>query len=192
MEKNKKKNIYIYIYIFIYMNQFAVHQKLTQHCKSTILQLKKKQIYPTPMWAIPQTSGIDGCFLENDKTSFSSAGFTVLGCKHKLAPKTESRSQMTQPGELSTLLLFYSIPFYLLMLLPSHPYLLLFSLSEHQLPNRLAPQVLNHMEHALISTSKRSPTRSQGPLLDHWGGVWSGGVLKQARKTRGSQGISAF
>ena len=25
------------------MNHFAVQQKLTQHCKSTILQLKKKQ-----------------------------------------------------------------------------------------------------------------------------------------------------
>ena len=24
------------------MNHFAVHQKLTQHCKSTILQLKRK------------------------------------------------------------------------------------------------------------------------------------------------------
>ena len=27
----------------IYMNHFAVHQKLTQHCKSTILQFKKKK-----------------------------------------------------------------------------------------------------------------------------------------------------
>ena len=25
------------------MNYFAVHQKLTQHCKSTILQFKKKK-----------------------------------------------------------------------------------------------------------------------------------------------------
>ena len=24
------------------MNHFSIHQKLTQHCKSTILQLKKK------------------------------------------------------------------------------------------------------------------------------------------------------
>ena len=32
MEKNLKKNIYIY------MNPFAVHQKLTQHRKSTVLQ----------------------------------------------------------------------------------------------------------------------------------------------------------
>lgn len=30
------------IYIYIY-NHFAVHQKLTQHCKSTFLQLKKKK-----------------------------------------------------------------------------------------------------------------------------------------------------
>ena len=54
MEKNVKKNvymcvcvcIYIYIYthtyIYIRLNYFAVHQKLTQHCKSTILQFKKK------------------------------------------------------------------------------------------------------------------------------------------------------
>ena len=25
------------------MNHFSVHQKLTQHCKSTILQLKKRK-----------------------------------------------------------------------------------------------------------------------------------------------------
>ena len=31
-----KKNIYIYIYKKL--NHFAVHQKLTQHCKSTTLQ----------------------------------------------------------------------------------------------------------------------------------------------------------
>ena len=40
MEKNlKKKKIYIYVYL----NHFAVHLKLTQHCKSTILSLKKKK-----------------------------------------------------------------------------------------------------------------------------------------------------
>ena len=33
-----KKNIYICI-----TESLAVHQKLTQHCKSTILQLKKKK-----------------------------------------------------------------------------------------------------------------------------------------------------
>ena len=27
---------------YTYMNHFAVHPKLTQHCKSTILQLKNK------------------------------------------------------------------------------------------------------------------------------------------------------
>ena len=45
----KKKNeyiyiyicIYIYIYIYIKLNCFAIQQKLTQHCKSTVLQLKK-------------------------------------------------------------------------------------------------------------------------------------------------------
>ena len=39
MEKNQKKNISVYL--FIYLNCFAVHLKPTQHCKSTILQLKK-------------------------------------------------------------------------------------------------------------------------------------------------------
>ena len=35
--------IYLYVYlIYVYMNHFAVHLKLTQHCKSTIIQLKKK------------------------------------------------------------------------------------------------------------------------------------------------------
>ena len=32
-----KKNMYIYVQL----NHFAIHHKLTQHCKSTILQLKK-------------------------------------------------------------------------------------------------------------------------------------------------------
>ena len=43
-----KKNIYIYIYIYIYikLNHFAVDLKLTQHCKSTILQLKIKKMVP--------------------------------------------------------------------------------------------------------------------------------------------------
>ena len=38
--------IYIYSVSFIYMelNRFAVYLKLTQHCKLTILQLKKKYI----------------------------------------------------------------------------------------------------------------------------------------------------
>ena len=34
-------NIY-YIYIYVLLNQLAVHLKLTQHCKLTIFQLKKK------------------------------------------------------------------------------------------------------------------------------------------------------
>ena len=58
MEKNLKKTpvyiyvyvcvcvcvyiyIYIYIYIYVCMNQFAVHLKLTQLCKSAILQFLK-------------------------------------------------------------------------------------------------------------------------------------------------------
>ena len=40
MEKNLKKNIYICVYI--YMNHFAVHWKLTQYCKSALLQYKIK------------------------------------------------------------------------------------------------------------------------------------------------------
>ena len=37
--------IYMCVYIYVCVNHFAVHQKLTQHCKSTILQFKKKK-YP--------------------------------------------------------------------------------------------------------------------------------------------------
>ena len=37
MEKNMKKNIYMY------NNHFAVQQKLTQHCKSTIQKKKEKE-----------------------------------------------------------------------------------------------------------------------------------------------------
>ena len=39
MEKNIKKNMCLYREL----NHSAVHQKLTHHCKSTILQLKKKE-----------------------------------------------------------------------------------------------------------------------------------------------------
>ena len=35
--------MYVCVYIYIYENNFAVHQKLTQHHKSTILQFKKKK-----------------------------------------------------------------------------------------------------------------------------------------------------
>ena len=31
-----------YVYIYVQVNHSAVHQKLTQHCKSTILQFKQK------------------------------------------------------------------------------------------------------------------------------------------------------
>ena len=34
---------YIYIYIYISLNYCVEHLKLTQHCKSTILQFKKRQ-----------------------------------------------------------------------------------------------------------------------------------------------------
>ena len=36
--KKKKNKEYIYIYIYKKLNHFVVQQKLTQHCKSTILQ----------------------------------------------------------------------------------------------------------------------------------------------------------
>ena len=43
MEKNLKTDfIYIYIYIF-FLNHFAVRQKLTQYCKSTILNEKEER-----------------------------------------------------------------------------------------------------------------------------------------------------
>ena len=41
MENNQEYYFILYIYIintYKYLNHFAVHLKLTQHCKSTILQ----------------------------------------------------------------------------------------------------------------------------------------------------------
>ena len=44
MEKNVIHiHTYTYIFIYIYMNHFALHHKLTQHCKSTIPPSKKKK-----------------------------------------------------------------------------------------------------------------------------------------------------
>ena len=47
-EKESEKYIYtyvcIYLYIHIWLNHFAVHLKLTQCCKSPILQFKKESI----------------------------------------------------------------------------------------------------------------------------------------------------
>ena len=42
MEKNIKENIWIHIYVYLYvqLNHFAVQQKLTQHCKAIMHQLK--------------------------------------------------------------------------------------------------------------------------------------------------------
>ena len=40
MEKELKK---IYVCVHTKLSHFVVHQKLTQHCKSTTLQLKKKK-----------------------------------------------------------------------------------------------------------------------------------------------------
>ena len=71
----------------------------------------------------------------------------------------------------------------MLMLLPSLPYFLLFRLSKHQFPKELAPQVLDHVEHEPIAATKQNGHQPgpQGPLLDHWGGILSDGVLRQAR-----------
>ena len=42
MENNMKKNMYyMHVYVCAYLNHTAIHQQLTQRCKSTMLQLKK-------------------------------------------------------------------------------------------------------------------------------------------------------
>ena len=43
MEKHEKAYIDILMHIYIYLNCFGVHQKLTQHCKLTVLQCKKNK-----------------------------------------------------------------------------------------------------------------------------------------------------
>ena len=40
MEKNLKKEYIVYIIEYIIYDHIAVYLKLTQHCKSTVLQLK--------------------------------------------------------------------------------------------------------------------------------------------------------
>ena len=36
--------VYVYsVYIYVSLNHFPVYQKLTQHCKSTIFQFKKRK-----------------------------------------------------------------------------------------------------------------------------------------------------
>ena len=35
--------MYMCMYIYIWLNHFAVYLKLTQHCKLTILQLRKRK-----------------------------------------------------------------------------------------------------------------------------------------------------
>lgn len=46
-EKNLKKNVYMYIYVHIKLNLFAIHLKIVQHCKITIIhQMKKKKKAP--------------------------------------------------------------------------------------------------------------------------------------------------
>ena len=41
-KESEKEYIYMYIYTHVYMNHVAVHLKLIQHCKSTILQFLKR------------------------------------------------------------------------------------------------------------------------------------------------------
>ena len=42
MEKERKRIcVYPYIRIYVQLNYFAVHLKLTQYCKTIMLQLKK-------------------------------------------------------------------------------------------------------------------------------------------------------
>ena len=45
MEKNLKNYIYNFVCVCVYLNHVAVHRKLT-HCKSSILQFKKKIKFP--------------------------------------------------------------------------------------------------------------------------------------------------
>ena len=40
MGKESKKE---WIYVYVQLTPFDIEQKLTQHCKATILQLKKKR-----------------------------------------------------------------------------------------------------------------------------------------------------
>ena len=40
MEDNVIKRIYIYICMYVWLGHFAVQQKLTGHCKSTIIEKK--------------------------------------------------------------------------------------------------------------------------------------------------------
>ena len=47
MEKNMKKNYthtHTHTHTHTYLNHFAIHQKLTKHCNSTILQFKKESL----------------------------------------------------------------------------------------------------------------------------------------------------
>ena len=65
-KESEKEYIYVYIYIlymYIKLNHFTIHLKLTQHCKSTILQfkkLKKKEI-KIRLFSTSLTV-LDGCF----------------------------------------------------------------------------------------------------------------------------------
>ena len=58
MEKSIKKNVCVCVY------HFAAQQKLTQHCKSTMLQLKKKKVLGFPGGAVvnnpPANAGDEG------------------------------------------------------------------------------------------------------------------------------------
>ena len=71
MEKNLEKDkcvcVCIYIYIYTYMNHFAVHLRLTQHCKSTVLQLKKKTSDTENILEYARATAGCGCYLAEKK-----------------------------------------------------------------------------------------------------------------------------
>ena len=60
MEKNLKKYVYIHIYK---LNHFALHLKLTQHCKSTILHFFRKGVLPSMNCIIVRCSASLGVIL---------------------------------------------------------------------------------------------------------------------------------
>ena len=74
-----KRNMYIYVHL----DHFVVHQKLIQHCKSTIFQLKKKRLVTHIVWSI----------LDN----FSETKLITFYIHYKAAVKSEG-SGTTLPG----------------------------------------------------------------------------------------------
>ena len=102
MEKNLKENIYNcrlwwLAYIHIYMNNFAVHLKLT-HCKSTTLQFKKRSTLPLNGRAKIQ---IQINLMQSLALNFRDTGFKNLGeeCPLYLVSLRHTHSQcLCLPG----------------------------------------------------------------------------------------------